>query len=327
VEPPAPPPPPKLRGLGPGEIRIVDGDEHIEIAFNEEGAKFETCRSHHAHPLAGLAPALAAAGGNPMELLARFVASLDPSRHGPGRVLLPVAMPHGAAGVWQCGLRALRRALFSDGVNRGADWAVADGLTGSALGFHASREKALSCWRAAVQASSPWPEPRPVEEPPEELPPGTMLIRGPSPDVPMPDRVPGNAPAAVVRLAATPASPPWFGLWVALLGARGATCFAACRRKRKGFTLIGQDVLPAVDFDRVDVEMDRVDVDQEARMHEVIANAPGGAQRWPCRTTIYRVSDDGRLALDTYSESPAWHAGDLDGDVIAHRIVRQRWLH
>lgn len=327
VEPPAPPPPPKLRGLGPGEIRLVDGDEHIEIAFNEEGAKFETCRSHHAHPLAGLAPALAAAGGNPIELLARFVASLDPSRHGPGRVHLPVAMPHGAAGVWQCGLRALRRALFSDGVNRGADWAVADGLTGSALGFHASREQALSGWRAAVAARSPWPEPRPVEEPPEELPPGTMLLRGPSPDVPMPDRVPGNAPAAVVRLAATPASPPSFGSWVALLGARGATCFAACRRKRTGFTLIGQDVLAAVDLDQVDVEMDRVDGDQEARMHEVIANAPGGAQRWPCRTTIYRVGDDGRLVFDTSSESPAWHAGDLDGDVIAHRIVRQRWLH
>jgi len=47
VEPPPPPPPPKLRGLGPGEIRIVDGDEHIEIEFNEEGAKFD--RSDHRH--------------------------------------------------------------------------------------------------------------------------------------------------------------------------------------------------------------------------------------------------------------------------------------
>ena len=114
--------------LGPGEIRIVDGDEHIEIAFNEEGAKFETCRSQHAHPLAELAPALASAGANSTELLARFVAALDPGRHGPGRVLLPVAMPHGAAGVWQCGLQALRRALFSGGANRGGCWAVADGL-------------------------------------------------------------------------------------------------------------------------------------------------------------------------------------------------------
>lgn len=138
---------------------------------------------------------------------------------------------------------------------------------------------------------------------------------------------PRNAPAAVVRLAATPASPPSFGSRVALLGAGGATCFGACRRKRNGFTLIGQDALAAVDLDQVDVEMDRVDGDQEARMHEVIANAPAGAQRWPCRTTTYRVGDDGRLAFDTSSESPAWHAGDLDGDVIAHRIVRQRWLH
>jgi hypothetical protein len=242
-------------------------------------------------------------------------------------VLLPVAMPHGAAGVWQCGLRALRSALFSHGVNRDADWAVADGLTGRALGFHASREEAFVCWRAAVAASSPWPEPQPVEEPPEELPPGAMLIRGPSPDVPMPDRVPGNVPAAVVRLAATPASPPSFGSWVALLGARGATCFAARRRKRQGFTLIGQHLMAAVDLDQIDAEMDRVDGDQEARMQEMLANAPGGAQRWPCRTTTYRVSDKGRLAFDASSEGPAWHAGDLDGDVVAHRIVRQRWLH
>lgn len=326
VEPPAPPPPPKLRGLGPGEIRIVDGAEHIEIAFNEEGAKFETCRSQHAHPLAGLAPALAAAGGNPIELLAHFVAALDPGRHGPGRVLLPAAMPHGAAGVWQCGLNALRRALFSDGVNRGADWAVADGLTGTALGFGSSREEALSGWRGALAGSSPWPEPRVVEEPPDELPEGALVIRGPSPDVPMPERVLTNVPAAVVRLEAMPPGPPSFGSWLALLGARGATSFAVCRRKRKGFTLIGQGVLRAVDLDRIDEEMDRVDNEHAARMREVIANTPGGVTRWPCRTTIYRVGHGSRLEFDASSEGAAGYVGDLDGDVIAHRIVRERWL-
>ena len=326
VAPPPPQPPPKLRGLGPGEIRIVDGDEHIEIAFNEAGAKFETCRSQHSHPLAGLAPALAAAGGNPIELLARFVAALDPGRHGPGRVLLPAAMPHGAAGVWQCGLHALRGVLFSNGANRGGAWAVADGLTGSALGFGASRAEALSCWRGALAGCSPWPEPGVVQEPPDELPEGSMVIRAPSPDVPMPERVPANVPAAVVRLEAMPASPPLFGSWVALLGARGATSFAACRRKRKGFTLIGQGVLGAVDLDRIDGEMDRVDDEHAARMREVLANTPGGVRRWPCRTTIYRLGDGSRLAFDASSEGPAWHAGDLDGDVIAHRIVRQRWL-
>jgi hypothetical protein len=91
--------------------------------------------------------------------------------------------------------------------------------------------------------------------------------------------------------------------------------------------LIGQHLMAAVDLDQIDAEMDRVDGDQEARMQEMLANAPGGAQRWPCRTTTYRVSDKGRLAFDASSEGPAWHAGDLDGDVVAHRIVRQRWLH
>src|SRR6185436_18510766 len=116
-----------------------------------------------------------------------------------------------------------------------------------------------------------------------------------------------------------------FGSWVTLLGARGATTFAACRRKRKGFTLIGQGVLRAVDLERIDGEMDRVDEEHEARMREAIASTPGSVTRWPCRTTTYRVGE-GSLAVDSSSEGAAWDAGDLDGDVIANRIVRQRWL-
>jgi hypothetical protein len=325
AQPPKAAPPPKLRGLGPGEIRLVDGHEHIEIVYNEEGSKFETCRSHHAHPLAGLAPALAE-GGNATELLARFIAALDPDRHGPGRVLMPAAMPHGAAGVWCCGLGALRRALFGDGAPRDARWAVADGLTGTALGFGATREQALLRWRAAVVERSPWPEPGPESEPPSEVPPGAMVIRAPSPDVPMPDAVPENVPAALVTLALPPAGPPGFGSWTTLLGALGATTFAACRRKRKGFTLIGQHVLAAVDLDRLDAEMDRIDESHEARFREVIASTPGGVERHPYRTTTYHVRDDGRLAFDGSNEQPVWHAGDLDGDVIARRVVRQRWV-
>jgi hypothetical protein len=323
-------PPLKLRGLGPGEIRLADGDEFIEITYDDAGSKLETCRSHHAHPLAGLAPALAAAGANPTELLARYLAALDPSRHGPGRVLMPVAMPHGAAGVWQCGLRALRRALFDDGMARGVRWAVADGLTGTALAFGATREEALARWRAAVATRSPWPERRPPAQPPAEpptdLPPGTMLIRAPSPDVPMPDAVPGNVPAVLVPLAPAPADPPASGSWTALLGARGATSFAACRRRREGFTLIGQHVLAAIDLDGLAAEMDRVDEEHEARIAEALANTPGGVVRRPCRTTSYHVREAGRLVFDTGGEGDAWHAGELDGDVVAHRVVRQRWV-
>lgn len=319
-------PPPRLRGPGPGEIRLLDGDEHIEIVYDDEGSKCETCRSHHPHPLAGLAPALAAEGGNPIELVGRFLAALDPRRHGPGRVLMPVALPHGAAGVWRCGLRALRRALFSDSEARGAGWAVADGLTGTALGFGATREEALARWRTAVASRSPWPEPKRVAEPPSDLPPGAMVIRAPSPDVPMPAAVPDNVPAALVPLALAPADPPGFGSWTTLLGAHGATSFAACRRRRKGFTLIGQHVLAAVDPDRLDAEMDRVDEGHEARFREVIARTPGGVERWPCRTTTYHVRDGGRLAFDGSHEGAAWQAGDLDGDEVSRRVVRQRWV-
>lgn len=323
---PQPAPPPRLRGLGPGEIRLADGDEHIEIVYNDQGARLETCRSHHPHPLAGLAPALAAQGANPIELLARFLDTLDPSRHGPSRVLMPAAMPHGAAGVWRVGLRALRRALFDGGVARGASWAVADGLTGTALGFGSTREQALSSWRAAVAARSPWPEPSPAPEPPPEVPPGTMLIHAPSPDVRIPDAVPENVPAALVPLQPAPADRPAFGSWTTLLGARGATSFAACRRKREGFTLIGQYVLASVDLDRLGAEMDRIDDSHEAQFREVIARTPGGVERRPCRTTTYHVRDEGRLAFEGASEGTAWHADELDGDVVARRAVRQRWV-
>lgn len=170
TDPPPQPPPPKLRGLGPGEVRLVDGDEHVEIVYGDDGAMLGTCRSHHPRPLAGLAPALAAEGANPIELLARFIGALDPSRHGPGRVFMPAAMPHGVEGVWRCGLGALRRAPFRDGVPRGANWAVAAGLTGTVLGFAAAREQALRRWRAAVAARSPWLEPKTVPEPPFEVP-------------------------------------------------------------------------------------------------------------------------------------------------------------
>jgi hypothetical protein len=102
--------------------------------------------------------------------------------------------------------------------------------------------------------------------------------------------------------------------------------FAACRRKRRGFTLIGQHVLAAVDLARLDAEMDRVDEDHEVRFREVTARTPEDVERWPCRTTAYHVRDGGRLAFDASNEGAAWHAGDLDGDVIARRVVRQRWV-
>jgi hypothetical protein len=154
-----------------------------------------------------------------------------------------------------------------------------------------------------------------------------MLIRGPSPDVPMPEAVPANVPAVVVPLSAIPADRPRFGSWVGMLGAYGAMSFGARRRKREGFTLIGQHVLGSVDLERLDDEMARADGVHESRMREVIANAPGGVKRWPCRTAIYCVREGGRLELVQANESGGWNAGDLDGDVITNRVVRQRWLH
>jgi hypothetical protein len=323
---PQPAPPPRLRGLGPGEIRLLDGSERIEIYYGDTGSKLETCRSHHRRPLPGLGAALTATDGNPIELLARYLATLDPGRHGEGRVLIPTPMPGGAGDVWQIGLRALRRARFEDAAARGGGWAVADGLTGTALGFGDTRERALAQWRAAVATRLPWPEPRPEPEPPAELPPGSILLRGPNSDVPMPEPAPEKVPCVIVPLAPFPEDPPGFGSWTPLLGEYGATSFAACRRKRRGFTLVGRDVLAAVDFERLEATLDRLDEVDEERFRAIIAQTPGGVRRYPCRTRIHHVRDDGELVLDSASENPDWHAGALDGDVIARRVVRQRWV-
>jgi len=321
--PPKPTPAPRLRGIGPGEIRLLDGPEHIEIVYGDTGAKVETCRSHHAEPLAGLVAAAAGSASHPIELLARWFAARDLGRHGPGRVLMPAAMPHGADGVWHRGLRAVRKALFEGTAPRGSTWAVADGLTGTAPGFGASTDEALVQWRDAVVARPPWPKDEKAPEPPPDVPPGAMLLVGPSPDVPLPGRVAENVPAVLVPIGREPDAPPAFGSWQALLGTTGATSFAACKRKREGFVLIGQRVLGAVDFTGLAAEMDRVDVEVEMHTREAYANAPGGVRRWPWRTTTYRVLEGGRLAMRGSSEQPEWHAGDLDGDVVADAVVRQ----
>ncbi len=331
-EPEEPPPPraptptPKLRGLGPGEIRVHDGAEVIELVYDERGANCETSQSNHPQPLAGLVPALSASHSNPIERLACFLAAIEPGRHGPGRVWMPAATPHGPASVWHLGRRGLRRALFTGPVDREASWGVGDGLTGTAIAFGATREQACQRWHESVVARPPWPEPKASPKPPTAAPPGAVTIRAPAPDVPWPAPVPENVPAAIVRLQAGPGEPPPFGSWTLLLGARGATFFAACRRKARGFTLIGQHVLPKLDLAVLDAELDRIDERAEASLLETLALAHGGVPRWPCRTMTYAVDEAGRLSYSTCSESPAWDPGGLDGDRIAQCVVRQRWV-
>jgi len=86
---PAEPPPrpgraPRLRGLGPGEILIHDGSRSVTVTYGEDGRWFETTRSGDLETLAAVVPALAHKSAQPVELLADFVAGLDPRKSGPG---------------------------------------------------------------------------------------------------------------------------------------------------------------------------------------------------------------------------------------------------
>jgi hypothetical protein len=131
-----------------------------------QGRWFETSRSASADDLLGVVGALEAKNAPPVELVAAFVAGIDLAHLGPGRVHLPVAVPGGARGSWNCGRNAIREALFRERVPRSARWVATDGWTGRAVAWGATRDAAMEAWRAEVARTRPFPEkPKPPTEP------------------------------------------------------------------------------------------------------------------------------------------------------------------
>jgi hypothetical protein len=200
--------PPRITGLDPGEIEVYDGPEYVIVSYKDDGRWFETTRSESKDSLASALEALGSESAHPIELLSGFVASLDPGRHGPGRVLLPAPFPDGVEALWERGRGSLQGALFSDRVPADAAWLAADSLTGEAIAWGATPEDALASWRAAVERTRPWPA-RP-EAPPRDLAEdeaeeqGLLQIRSLNPDVPMPARAPENTPGVLVPLEPLP---------------------------------------------------------------------------------------------------------------------------
>ncbi len=211
--PPRPGRVPKLRNLGPGEVVIHDGPQSATITYGDDGRWKEVTRGGPKDTLWGVIAALAKKSANPVELVAEFIAGLDVAQHGPGRVHLPVRLPGGVQGVWNCGLFALREALFDGRVPGNARWAAADGCVGKAIAWGGSPEEAMAAWRTEVERTRPFPpEPEtPPTPPPEESARTTsdpaagtfgvsMTLRGPSSDVAMPEPSVANTPAVLIEL-------------------------------------------------------------------------------------------------------------------------------
>jgi len=332
---PDPEPPPgktsKLRGLGPGELGVFDGPAMISLVFGEHGG-FQEASIEDRFPsrLPEIPVALASKRAPPVELIAACLAYVDPGAHGPGRVQMPVPVPGGAEGTWMVGLLAARRALYSGRVPDEARYLVADGVSGSAVGFGPTLAAATAAFEVRVAASPPAPDttmhtawddydddgnllrrgemPGPDEPTPWEsseadepwkpaAPPGTIdltggLVRmtGPTPDVPLPPITVATVPRAIVPLAASPPFSPPLGRWERTIGAKGATAHVARLVRPDGFLQVGERVLWRVDPRTIEAALDDVD-SGSAELDAALSEASAGRAFLRFRSCTYRWAD------------------------------------
>jgi hypothetical protein len=331
---------PKLRDLGPGRIAIHDGPHRLEIAYGGDGRWFESsCSTQDVFEEA--VPLLAAGGAPAAEIAAGFAAGLDASRHGGGRVYLPVPVPGGPRAVWNVGMFALREALFRERIPGSARWAIADGWTGAALAFGATREAAITAWRAEVDRVRPAPErpapPPELEDAPEpgmhtEARPGGFAtwgtLRGPRSDVPWVEPAPERTPAALIPLVPLPSTAPPLGGWTRLLGARGETYPAALRFEKGGFTLVGDLLLERLDVARLEDQLATADLEALPRPQPP-PDFPFPPPPTDTVFRVYRLVDDATHAPVKPGIASCWwglgfHARGLDGDVLRWRAARLR---
>jgi hypothetical protein len=323
--------PSNLRGMGPGSVTIHDGPEHITVSYAKEGRWFECSRSASKDALAGVLPALAAGGAPAAEIVAAWAAGLDLARHGPGRVHLPQAVPGGIRGAWNCGLFAIREALFRERVPRAARWVAADGWTGAAVAWGPTREAAVEAWRAEVARVRPFPEkPKPPADPPPQIQlrkvepdnpfePKPLFghhdqevfsiggtIHGPKSDVEWVEPTLETTPAVLIPLGDLPAIQPALGAWTWLVGARGAPVPAALRLEDGGFTLVGDRLLEVLDLGSLEKRL--------AAANREAGPRPEYPPGFPCP----RVETDSHLR--TYRL-----VDERTGKPVEARVVQQGW--
>ncbi len=332
--PPRPGKAPRLHGLGPGEILLHDGPHSITVTYGDDGRWFEKTRSESPDALVGALAALADGTAQPVELLARYMAGLDIARHGPCRLLLPAPVPS-IEGARNCGLFAIRDALFEGRIPGAARCAVADAFDGSALAWGETPQEALAAWRKEVLRLKPHPPRAPPPAAPRREQgtagerPGEFTITGSSPDIGWPDATPENTPAVLIPLAPQARSP-WRGASVMrLLGGFGGTVQALMRRDADGFTLVGDGLLGLVDPDDLDGLLDGA----RHFEHPAIAQAReawlGDRPPYDTHTVVYRLVDDRTLrpvrpCEESSSRGYGFKGRALDGDRLRLRVVRQR---
>ncbi len=339
--PPRPGKAPKLRNLGPGEIEVHDGPHRITVAYGDDGRWMETSRSKDEDAHAGVIASLAQGGAQPTELLAQYVEGIDLARHSPARVLRPAPLPGGMRSAWNCGLYAIRDALFDERIPPDAACAIADGFSGAALAWGTSEEEALDAWSEIVRREQP--KPHIPENPPEPEPdsltrreeaPGVFSahgrISGPTPDVPWPEFVPENTPAVIIRLERCQHAAREWGAWTRLLGPQGETKFALARRDLDGCTIVGERLVDVVDLNEIEGVLDRADVMSHVSI-EPRTNWPEHLPSLNSVSVTYCFVDDGTREpveprVSGTRQTHGFVTRELDGVQVQWQVVRQRWV-
>ena len=148
VPEPAPP--------APGfQLDIFHGSQKLGFVYDADGQRMETCIDDRTPGrLVGLPGAMKGAA-DPLAASVAFVAGLDDTGHGPGRLHYPVPAPGGVQCAWAIGLQGCRRALHDGRVPAAARFLVADAIEGRALGWGATREEALAACAAEIAREMP----------------------------------------------------------------------------------------------------------------------------------------------------------------------------
>lgn len=343
-----PGPAPKIRGLGPGSLTIHDGPQHVNVCYGGDGRWFEcSVSSPPQEALAAVLPALGAKNASPTEIVASFVAGLDLGRHGPGRVHLTVALPDGVQGAWNCGLSAVREAMFFD-YFPAASWVAVDGWTGRAFSFGATRDATVEGWRRELARVRPYPEKpgAPAESLPEPCVEQSFdgdsfsiraTMRGPSSDVPWVEPTLENAPMVLLPIAVHPETTPPFGEYTPVVDAYGGMRMALVRHDRGGFTLVG-DALVGQNLDDLDARLDAADCEWDERQRylaEQFARPEGFPEPPPsdCSVRTYRIMDEQTrtplltAAVSSASRQRGFNARGIDGERVRWQVVRMRSHH
>lgn len=350
-----PGPAPKIRGLGPGQLTIHDGAHSVTVCYGADGRWFECSVTDARVTLAGVVPVLASRSASPVELVAAFVAGIDPGRQGPARVHLPVPLPWGAAGVWGCALGAIRALLFQDQVPADGRFVAADGWTGRAIAFGPTRDAAVAAWRAEVERVRPFPAPAPetgmpafeMPDPPPESHVeqefdgkhlhirGVFFGGGPTSDASSVEPTLANSPVAVIPVAELPDAAPAFGAWVRTVDRWGRLRLAGLRRERRAWTLVG-DAAMGQNLTDLDARLDAADLAWDAWIAALPPRPkfelpPGFPEPPPTDTSVrtYRVAHEPTGApVEAVCSSAGRTAGydprSLDAERLPWQVVRMR---